>query len=91
MDTFIILKNYSGIAVRCRCRAGFDPERSVEQCIIHISSYLARLFPSETEAVTVNITIYVVNITITVKKNLFPANYFVSLTNGRKKKVYLEI
>lgn len=50
-DIFKILKNYSGIAVRYNCKAGFDPERSVEQYIIHISSYLARLFMSETEAI----------------------------------------
>lgn len=50
-DIFNILKNYSGIAVSNNCKADFGPERPVEQYIIHISSYLARLFMSETEAI----------------------------------------
>lgn len=62
-----IKKFYSGIAVRCHCRAGFDPERAVEQFIIHISKYLS--IPSGG---------WIYNWTLTVKKNLLLRNYFVT-------------
>jgi len=48
---FKILKNYRGVAVRYHCGAVFDPERFVEHYIIHFPNHLARLLPSETEAI----------------------------------------
>lgn len=74
------IKNYySGIAVRCHRRAGFDPERSVEQFIIHISKYLS-----------IPIGDWIYNWTLTVKKNLLLRNYFVT-HQWQKEKKYLEV
>lgn len=72
---FKYYKNHSGIAVRCHCRAGFDPERYVEQFIICISKYLS-----------IPIRSWIYNWTLTVKKNLLLTNYFVTHQWQKEKK-----